>query len=224
MLFPGRPALPALLCASAQEKGWGFPEKQACLFSRKSPAFSVARELSWRRSSFRRILSVFQVCFIARTGPGTNRRQPPVADALPAVRSTETSNLPCGELRRLRLRTDVPGSGDRGLKKPPLLRTAGNSLAALKPPAHTVCFTKCAASPKTGPGPGGSWFRGPGLKEPPQRPFVTCSLSGKASSPVRQARTATPRYAHCGKPAFAARCGWRGTRSAPRCTSFSSVF
>ncbi len=51
--LPGRPALPARLYASAQGKGWGFPEKQARLFSRKSPAFSVARELSCRYRKFR---------------------------------------------------------------------------------------------------------------------------------------------------------------------------
>ena len=39
--LPGMPAKPARLCASAQGKGWGFPEKQARLFSRKSPAFSL---------------------------------------------------------------------------------------------------------------------------------------------------------------------------------------
>ena len=134
MPLPGRPALPACLCASAQEKGWGFPEKQARLFSRKSPAFSFARELSCRHRKFQARI----VCFIRRA---TSPRwvQGPM----------------------------VPGSGVRGLKKPPLLRTAGNSLAALKLQAHIACFTKRAASPKTGPGPGGSWFRGPGAEEAP---------------------------------------------------------
>ena len=119
MPLPGRPALPARLCASAQGKGWGFPEKQACLFSRKSPAVSVARELSCRRRKFQANTVYFLVCHISRVGPGTNRRQPPVADALPAVRSTETSNLPCGELRRLRLRTDGPWFGGSGAEEAP---------------------------------------------------------------------------------------------------------
>ena len=56
--LPGRPAKPARLCASAQGKGWRFPEKQASLFSRKSPAFSVARELSCCPKTSRRALFV----------------------------------------------------------------------------------------------------------------------------------------------------------------------
>ena len=112
--LPGRPAKPARLCACLQEKGWGFPRKQACLFFGKSPAFSFARELSWRYRKHQAHAVCFLICCIARAGPGTNRRQPPVADALPAVRSTETSNLPCGELRRLRLRTDGPWFGCPG--------------------------------------------------------------------------------------------------------------
>ena len=84
--LPGRPAKPARLCASAQGKGWRFPEKQARLFSRKSPAFSVARELSCRHRKFQARI----VCFIRRA---TSPRwvQGPM----------------------------VPGSGVRGLKKPP---------------------------------------------------------------------------------------------------------
>ena len=78
MPLPGRPALPAGLCASAQGKGW---------------------ELSCRHRKFQAHTVCILVCHIAKAGPGTNRRQPPVADVLPAVRSTETSNLPCGELR-----------------------------------------------------------------------------------------------------------------------------
>ena len=49
----------------------------------------------------------------AIAGPGTNRRFLPVAEIESAVRSSETSNLPCGELRRLSLRilTTLVGSG-----------------------------------------------------------------------------------------------------------------
>ena len=51
--LPGRPAKPARLCACAQEKGWGFPRKQARLFFGKSPAFLFARELSCRHQKLR---------------------------------------------------------------------------------------------------------------------------------------------------------------------------
>ena len=69
--LPGRPALPARLCASAQGKGWEFSEKQAHLFSRKSPAFSFARELSCRpRKHQARIVCFSKWRSIAKTGPG----------------------------------------------------------------------------------------------------------------------------------------------------------
>ena len=40
---------------------------------------------------------------------GANHLQPPVADALQVVRSTETSDLSGGQSRRLKLRVSAPG-------------------------------------------------------------------------------------------------------------------
>ena len=127
-------------CAHAHRKKTGdFREKQARLFSRKSPAFSVARELSCHPESFRRILSVFQVFLIARTGPGTGGPWFRGLGAEEAPSSLLPGSLP-GDLNSFRRilsvipsvphrqggsRDNVPGSGVRGLKKPPHLRTPG---------------------------------------------------------------------------------------------------
>ncbi len=178
LTLPGRPALPARLCASAQGKGWEFSEKQARLFSRKSPAFSFARELSWRYRKHQAHAVCFLICCIARAGPGTNRRQPPVADALPAVRSTETSNLPCGELRRnkqsplwgvapIEVADQCPWFRGSGAEEAPGLFVARKLPSCPKASgAYCLLFQVCSIA-RAGPGPGGSWFGGLGAEEAP---------------------------------------------------------
>ena len=47
-------------------------------------------------------------------GAGTNLRQPPVEEILLEVGSAETGNVRCADLRRLRLRTEIPCRGARG--------------------------------------------------------------------------------------------------------------
>ena len=67
--------------------------------------FPVARELACRHiPDTRKQVAFSRVPNIAKMGPGTNLKQPPVADILLEVRSAETSNVRCADLRRLRLR------------------------------------------------------------------------------------------------------------------------
>ena len=72
-------------------------------------------------SSGNNVFSTHQVTS-AIVGPGTNRRFLPVAEIESAVRSSETSNLPCGELRRLSLRILTALVGD----EPPMTACGGN--------------------------------------------------------------------------------------------------
>ena len=62
----------------------------------------------------------------------TNLRQPPVADALSEVRSSETSNLPCGELRRLRMRASSATLTNSA--EPSARLRAGNACIAVRNP------------------------------------------------------------------------------------------
>ena len=100
-----RQAQTLALCASlgllppfSATGGGGIRPRQARSTTASSRASSVSPSNSGNYVfSGNRLIS-------AIAGPGTNRRFPPVAEIESAVRSAETSNLPCGELRRLSLR------------------------------------------------------------------------------------------------------------------------
>ena len=86
----GRPAKPALLCASAQRKTAGQTEKQTSLFFRLARGFSYVRKLAWRHASYRRKLFVIaskpvrRLASLQLSSPGRKRvSSPPNFCSLP---------------------------------------------------------------------------------------------------------------------------------------------
>ena len=70
--LPGRPAKPARLCASAQEKGWGFPRKQASLFFGNPQSFLLPGGFPADEIASGAYCKFFQMCYIVKAGPGTD--------------------------------------------------------------------------------------------------------------------------------------------------------
>ena len=98
-----------------------------------------------------------QPFLLPRSSPGILKSSRRILSVIPSAQHRQGENQdPAG-----------PDSGVRGLKKSPRFCCLEFSCRNRKFQAHTVCFFKCAASPRRGPGPGGSWFGGSGAEEAP---------------------------------------------------------